>query len=78
MKRITMLLALTLSMAASPLPLTKVYRLLAGNWFSCISTEHDTLVQRLLNQVLRFYPVGSANELCNSVVCRRSDLVFGR
>ncbi|KIW12714.1 hypothetical protein PV08_09992 [Exophiala spinifera] len=38
--------------AASPVPLTRVYRLLAGNWFSCISTENDTLVQRLFNQVL--------------------------
>jgi hypothetical protein len=31
-----------------------------------------------MNQVLRFYPVGSRKELCNSVVCHRSELAFGR
>lgn len=64
--------------ASLPIPLTSIYRLLAGNWFSCISTEHDSLIQRLLNQVVRLYPVGSPREICNSVVCHRSELVFGR
>ncbi|EHY60577.1 hypothetical protein ABEF92_002714 [Exophiala dermatitidis] len=64
--------------ASLPISLTKIYKLVAGNWFSCISTEHDSLVQRLLNQVVRLYPVGSPAELCNSVVCHRSELVFGR
>ena len=64
--------------ASLPVSMTWVYRKLAGNWFSCISTEHDTLVQRLLNQVVKLYPVGSRKELCTSVVCHRSELVFGR
>ncbi|KIW32573.1 uncharacterized protein PV07_04103 [Cladophialophora immunda] len=64
--------------ASMPISLTRVYKLLAGSWFSCISTEHDSLIQRLLNQVVRLYPVGSPRELCNSVVCHRSELVFGR
>ena len=64
--------------ASLPISMTKIYRLLAGKWFSCISTEHDTLAQRLLNQVVKLYPVGSPRELCNSVVCHRSELVFGR
>ena len=61
-----------------PLPLNKLYRALAGPWFSCFSSPTDTLVQRLLNQALRFYPVDSRAELCSSVVCRRGELVFGR
>lgn len=64
--------------ATLPIPATKIYRLLAGIWLSCISTEHDSLVQRALNQIARFYPVGSPSELCNSVVCHRSELAFGR
>ena len=61
-----------------PLPLNKLYRAVAGPWFSCSSSPTDTLVQRVLNQSLRFYPVGSRAELCSSVVCRRGELVFGR
>lgn len=64
--------------ASLPLPMTKIYRAVAGEWFSCISSEHDSIVQRLLNQVVKLYPVGSTQELCNSVVCHRSELVFGR
>jgi hypothetical protein len=64
--------------ARLPLPLTRVYRVLAGNWFDCVSKRHDKLVQRVLNQLLRFYPTGSASELCTSVVCHRSELAFGR
>lgn len=64
--------------ASMPIPMTTLYKLVAGQWFSCISTENDTLVQQLLNQVTRLYPVESTKEICNSVVCHRSELVFGR
>jgi hypothetical protein len=64
--------------ASLPVPMTKIYKALAGKWFSCVSTENDTVVQRLLNQAVKLYPVGSPQELCNSVVCHRSELVFGR
>ena len=64
--------------ASLPFSMTSIYRLIAGSWFSCVSTEHDTLVQRLLNQAVKLYPVGTTQELCNSVVCHRSELVFGR
>jgi hypothetical protein len=61
-----------------PISFTGLYERLVGHWFSCISTPEDTVVQRILNQALRFYPVGSRRELCNSVICHRSELVFGR
>lgn len=54
-----------------------LYKLLAGNWLSCNSSPSDTLIQRILNQLLRLYPT-SASEMCNSVACHRISLVFGR
>jgi choline dehydrogenase-like flavoprotein len=64
--------------ASLPLSLTNVYGTFLGSWFSCISNWGDGLLQQLLNQVLRFYPVGSSSEICKSVVCHRSELAFGR
>lgn len=64
--------------ASLPLPLKRIYRALAGEWFSCVSSEHGSTAQRLLNQVVKLYPVGSMQELCTSVVRHRSELVFGR
>ena len=61
-----------------PVILGKLYRHLVGDWFSCTSSKRDTWVQKILNQMLRFYPVGEWKEVCNSVVCHRSELVFGR
>jgi hypothetical protein len=63
--------------ASSPVPLVNVYQKLAGQWFSCTSDKDDAVVQRILNQGLRLYPVQSREEVCNSVVCHRSELVFG-
>jgi hypothetical protein len=57
---------------------TNVYSKLVDSWWDCTSTQDDTFVQRIINQALRFYPVGSARETCQSVVCHRSSLVFGR
>ena len=65
--------------AASPVPLPSVYSTLTGSqWFDCSSNPQDTLMQRVINQMLRFYPVGGRGELCHSNVCHRSDLIFGR
>ncbi|KAF1937241.1 FAD/NAD(P)-binding domain-containing protein [Clathrospora elynae] len=59
--------------------LVKVYEMLArSEWFSCHSTPSSPWFQYLLDQVLRFYPVGNRRELCNSTVCHRCDVPFGR
>jgi hypothetical protein len=42
------------------------------------STPTSPIIQRLIDQILRLYPVGTCGELCNSTVCRRGSLVFGR
>lgn len=60
-----------------PLPLDGVYKAAVGNWYSCNSSQGDSLIQRCLNQALRFYPV-APNEICNSVTCHRASFVFGR
>lgn len=57
---------------------TNLYSRLISPWWDCNSTPDDTLIQRFVNQALRFYPVGIARETCRSVVCHRSSLVFGR
>jgi hypothetical protein len=64
--------------ASLPLPLNDIYSKVAGSWFNCTSSRDDSYIQMLLNQALRFYPVGSRAELCSSIVCHRSSLVFGR
>ncbi|KAF8242796.1 FAD/NAD(P)-binding domain-containing protein [Wilcoxina mikolae CBS 423.85] len=64
--------------ARSPVRLPSVYKRLAGDWFDCVSSTNDALVQRLTDQLLRFYPVGGKDEICNSTTCHRSELVFGR
>lgn len=61
----------------SPIPINGTYKLLAGNWFSCSSSDEDGLVQKAINQVLRFYP-DERKEMCTNVSCHRCSLVFGR
>lgn len=70
----------TLNMAKAvmgPIPMDRLYRMLAGNWFSCSTSRDDSLVQRAVNQLLRLYP-DARKELCNSACCHRISLVFGR
>jgi hypothetical protein len=64
--------------ATLPIPANKIYNKVEGSWFSCTSSTDDSLLQQVINQALRFYPVGARAEICNSVVCHRSELVFGR
>lgn len=63
------------------LSLTRLYRLLAGDWFALDITRaqsSNSLIQSALDTLLRFYPVTSAREICNSNVCHRCLLPFGR
>ena len=64
--------------ASLPIPLPNVYSLMArSRWFDCVSTPTDTFVELGLNQLLRLYPPPSKSDICKSVVCHRSSLVFG-
>lgn len=60
-----------------PIPLDKLYSLFAGSWFSCSTSRDDSLIQRTLNQLLRFIP-DARKEICNSASCHRISLTFGR
>ncbi|KAF9880092.1 glucose-methanol-choline oxidoreductase [Colletotrichum karsti] len=64
--------------ASLPISPATLYNLFQGNWFDCSSSPQDGIISQAINQVLRFYPVGRRDEICNSVVCHRSSLVFGR
>ncbi|KIJ48257.1 hypothetical protein M422DRAFT_74769 [Sphaerobolus stellatus SS14] len=68
---------LNMEKVLSPLPVTTIYKCLAGNWFGTISSPNDTLFQRTLNQVFRFYPV-EPEEVCNNIACHRTSFMFGR
>ncbi|PYH96670.1 FAD/NAD(P)-binding domain-containing protein [Aspergillus ellipticus CBS 707.79] len=57
---------------------TSLYTRLVSPYWDCSSSRNDTYFQSLLNQALRLYPQGEARESCRSVVCHRSELVFGR
>ncbi|KAI0011059.1 glucose-methanol-choline oxidoreductase [Xylariaceae sp. FL0662B] len=60
-----------------PFPGDRLYRMLAGSWFSCSTGRNDSLVQRGLNELLRLMP-DDRKEICNSASCHRCTLVFGR
>jgi hypothetical protein len=70
--------AINMLKAKITVPFSAVYGSLEGQWFSCVSNPEDSVFQKILNQVLRFYPVGSTKEMCNSVICHRCELIFGR
>ncbi|KAK0720521.1 hypothetical protein B0H67DRAFT_599992 [Lasiosphaeris hirsuta] len=63
--------------AAGPIPMDKLYTLLAGTWFNCTTSPDDSLIQRIINQALRLYPQ-SRKEFCSNAACHRCSLVFGR
>ncbi|KAF2736450.1 FAD/NAD(P)-binding domain-containing protein [Polyplosphaeria fusca] len=58
--------------------LANLYRSIAGPWLDLHSSPSSPQPQFLLDQLLRFYPVGPTREICNSTVCHRDSLVFGR
>lgn len=65
---------------ATPL-LPRLYTAIAGPWFPTVTSPSPSstpLLQRLLDQALRFYPVGARAELCTSTVCHRASLALGR
>ncbi|KAJ7097404.1 hypothetical protein C8R44DRAFT_949487 [Mycena epipterygia] len=65
--------------ARFPTLLPNMYKALGGPWFPATSTPTGpSIFQHLVDQVLRFYPVGPSAELCSSTVCHRCSLVFGR
>jgi len=55
-----------------------VFERFEGDWFDCVASPKDGVLQRMTDQLLRFYPVGSGDEMCRSRTCHRSELVFGR
>jgi hypothetical protein len=62
-------------------PLTRLYRMIAGDWFPIAQSKEQAssnILQSMLDTLLRFYPVGSREEICNSPICHRCELAFGR
>ncbi|KXG53031.1 uncharacterized protein PGRI_000810 [Penicillium griseofulvum] len=57
--------------------LIQLYELLAGNYFPIVSNAKSVIFQRLLDTLLRFYPVGHVRDVCTSTACRRTSFAFG-
>lgn len=68
---------LNLIKVLSPVHLDTLYKAVGGNWFSCTSSTDDSLLQRTINQLLRFYPT-VPEEMCTNVACHRGSFIFGR
>lgn len=62
--------------AATPL-LIRLYERVAGNLFPIGTSHSNRLVQRVLDVVLRFYPVRRRRDICTSTLCRRTSFAFG-
>jgi hypothetical protein len=58
--------------------LTTVYTNLGGHWYDCVSRNHRTLLEKVFDEALRVYPEETKRDICHSVACHRSELVFGR
>jgi len=56
----------------------EVYTEAFGPWYEVDCGNHDGLVNKLIDESLRFYPVGGRDEICDSPVCHRTELAFGR
>jgi hypothetical protein len=52
-----------------------LYENLIGPWYDVVSGNDWDF---MLNEVLRFYPEGGMQDVCSSIICHRSELVFGR
>ena len=55
--------------------LPSLYNKMVSPWFDVMSGNDRSF---MLNEVLRFYPEGGLQDVCHSIVCHRSELIFGR
>jgi len=57
----------------------KIYEEGLGAWFDCVppAKGDHPIAEHLIDELLRLYPVKDG-EKCTSVVCHRTELVFGR
>lgn len=80
----TALTALLLTTAVGSIDRWKMYlrlqdiytNILRQDMFETWTEAKDTLLNRIMNQVLRFYPL-PAGEGCSSAICHRSSFAFG-
>ena len=52
-----------------------LYNKLIGPWFDVMGGNDRSF---MLNDLLRFYPEEGIRDVCHSIVCHRTELVFGR
>jgi hypothetical protein len=55
--------------------LPSLYKELISPWYD-VTSDNDRSF--FLNEALHFYPEGEMEDVCRSIICHRSELVFGR
>ncbi|EGR49764.1 uncharacterized protein TRIREDRAFT_59382 [Trichoderma reesei QM6a] len=63
--------------ATSPVALDRMYSSVLGDWLEFNTLTEDSVAQRVLDQMLRFYPE-KRKEMCSNAACHRTTLLFGR
>ncbi|KAL7815959.1 FAD/NAD(P)-binding domain-containing protein [Trichoderma aethiopicum] len=63
--------------ATSPVAMDRIHNSLLGDWLEFNTLAEDSVAQRALDQLLRFYPE-KRNEMCRNAACHRTTLLFGR
>ncbi|KAI1376514.1 FAD/NAD(P)-binding domain-containing protein [Hypoxylon crocopeplum] len=66
-----------LKIVALPIPGDRLYKWLAGDWFSFSTGKSDSLFQKGLNELLRLMP-DERKEMCNNASCHRCTMALGR
>lgn len=56
---------------------SSTYEFLAGSCFPIARSPGDSFLQQIIDQILRFYPVGHSRDICTSTACHRTSFAFG-
>ena len=57
--------------------LISLYEMLAGKFFPMFSGNDSSAFQKVLDGLLRFYPVSARRDICSSTACHRTSFGFG-
>ncbi|OTB06144.1 hypothetical protein M426DRAFT_118907 [Hypoxylon sp. CI-4A] len=70
-------LANMIKITALPIPGDRLYKFIAGDWFSFSTSKSDSYLQKGLNELLRLMP-DARREMCNNASCHRVTMALGR
>ncbi|PYI01538.1 FAD/NAD(P)-binding domain-containing protein [Aspergillus sclerotiicarbonarius CBS 121057] len=74
---ITQVLAYWNSIKAATTGLIRLYELISGTYYPIGSRSGNGPIQKVLDVLLRFYPVENRRDICTSIHCHRTTFAFG-